>query len=253
MPTHRNSLSIKRRLWSPWKGTLAMAVARMSKAPLTIALCVLASGCTVTTTGTVVAAPTLGHAPQPVSTAALSTLLLSTADAGSIMGAPVSLVSTSQGMYENKPLDDGCLVWAEAQRHTYAGSGWTAVRDEELRDRPDDSDHIVYQAVVAFPDAASASALFAAQKVEWARCDDRRVDLHDPSDPNAHYWSLNTATDEDGVLTITRSEEDLPGWSCQHAMTSKNNVVVDVAACAMNVDDRGAKLARRIAEKIDDQ
>lgn len=55
-----------------------MAVARMSKTPLGIALCVLAAGCTVTTTGTVVAAPTLGHAPQPVSTAALSTLLLST-------------------------------------------------------------------------------------------------------------------------------------------------------------------------------
>lgn len=98
---------------------------------------------------------------------------------------------------------------AEAQRHTYQDSGWTAVRVQELRDRRDGTaDHIVYQSVVAFPDAARAHEFFSGQETEWKRCDDRRVDLqHDPGDPAAHYWSLNTATDDDGgVLTITRSE-----------------------------------------------
>lgn len=228
-----------------------MAV-RSDRAWAVAVLCVLTAGCTVTTNGAVVAAPTLGHAPRPVTAAALSGLLLSTREAGSVMGATLSLASSSQGMFENEPLDDGCLVWADAQRHTYEGSGWTAVRVQELRDRPDDSDHIVYQSVVAFPDAASARELVASQKDEWTRCDDRRVDLHDPGDPDAHYWSLNTATEQDGVLTITRSEEDLPGWACQHAMTTKNNVVVDLSACAMDVDDRGAELARRIADQIND-
>ena len=216
-------------------------------------LCVLTAGCTVSTNGTVVAAPTLGHAPPPIRAAALSSLLLSSREAGSIMGASLSVASSSQGLYENEPLDDGCLVWAEAQRHTYDGTGWTAVRVEELRDRPDDSDHVVYQSVVAFPDAASSHEFFADQVTDWAKCDDRRVDLHDPGDPNAHYWSLNTATEEHGVLTITRTEEENPRWSCQRAMTTKNNVVVDLSACAMDVDDRGAELARRIADKIDDR
>ena len=36
-------------------------------------------------------------------------------------------------------------------------------------------------------------------------------------------------------------------------MTTKNNVVVDLSACAMDVDDRGAELAQRIADKIYDQ
>ncbi|PJE03530.1 MAG: hypothetical protein CK429_32500 [Mycobacterium sp.] len=41
---------------------------------------------------------------------------------------------------------------AEAQRHTYQDSGWTAVRVQELRDRRDGTaNHIVYQSVVAFP------------------------------------------------------------------------------------------------------
>ncbi len=225
---------------------------RMSTACCAAMLSVLTAGCTVSTDGTVVAAPTMGHAPRPISTAALSQLLLSSREVGAVMGASLSVTSSSHGLYENEPLDDGCLVWAEAQRHTYEGSGWTAVRVEELRDSPDNADHIVYQSVVSFPDAASAQELFTAQKAEWARCDDRRVALNDPGQP-AHYWSLNTATDDQGVLTITRSEQDLPGWSCQRAMTVQNNVVVDLSACAMNIDDRGAELARRIAHKIDDQ
>ncbi|PJE03529.1 MAG: hypothetical protein CK429_32495 [Mycobacterium sp.] len=58
------------------------------------------------------------------------------------------------------------------------------------------------------------------------------MDLHDPGDPAAHYWSLNTATaDGGGVLTITRSEVRgrphrlvVPA----RAMTAKNNVIVDL-------------------------
>lgn len=52
------------------------------------------------------------------------------------------------------------------------------------------------------------------------------------------------------MLTITRSQEDNPGWSCQRAMTVTNNVVVDLAACAMDVNDRGVELALLIVDKI---
>jgi len=224
----------------------------VSRSCCAVVACVLTAGCTVSTNGTVVAAPTLGQAPRPVPTAALSSVLLSSREAGSVMGASLSVASSRQGLYENRPLDDGCLVWGQAQRHTYEGSGWTAVRVEELRDRPGDADHIVYQAAVAFPDAASAHDFFAGQESVWSGCDDRRVDLRDPGDPDAHYWSLNTATEQQGVLTITRSQEDNPGWSCQRAMTVTNNVVVDLAACAMDVDDRGVELALLIVDKIDE-
>ena len=223
---------------------------RFGPAYFAMVACVLTAGCTVSTNGTVVAAPTLGQAPRPVPTAALSSVLLSPREASSVVGASLSVASSRQGLYENRPLDDGCLVWGQAQRHTYEGSGWTAVRVEELRDRPDNADHIIYQAAVAFPDAASAQELFAGQEAAWSRCDDRRVDLRDPGDPDAHYWSLNTATEQHGVLTITRSQEDTPGWSCQRVMTVTNNVVVDLAACAMDVNDRGVELALLIVDKI---
>ncbi|OBF55452.1 hypothetical protein A5756_12210 [Mycobacterium sp. 852002-53434_SCH5985345] len=216
-----------------------------------LVLSALTAGCTVTTDGRVVAAPTLGHAPQPLPTGALSGLLLDTGDVGSIMDAHMEVVASADTMYTNRPLEDGCLVWAEAQDYSYQGSGWTAVRVQELKDHRDRADHIAYQAVVAFPGAMAAHDFYASQVTGWANCDNRRVDLHDPSDPNPHYWSLTKASVEDGVLAITRvQEEGGEGWACQRALTTANNVVVDVSACADHIGDRGAQIAKRIAKKI---
>lgn len=232
----------------------AMTAGGLRRISVALALCVLTAGCTVTTGGHVVAAPTLGRAPEPLPAHALEDLLLDTSDIGTIMGARVDVIESGDSMYRNQPLDDGCLVWAEAQQYSYQGSGWTAVRVQQLRDRRDDADHIVYQAVVAFPDAMAASEFYESQVSEWGQCDDQRVDLHDAGDPNAHYWTLSEAADENGILTITREqEESTRGWSCQRALTAENNVVADVSACAYDVDDRGAQIAEQIANKIAEQ
>ena len=219
----------------------------MSRATAWPALAVLAvsaltAGCTVTTDGTVIAAPTLGHAPQPLPAGGLSGLLLSPAEIGSIMASRMEVVDSSDTMYTNRPLDDGCLVWAEAQDHSYQGSGWSAVRVQQLNDHRDRADHIAYQAVVSFPSGLAAHDFYASQVSGWAQCDNRRVDLHDAGD-SAHYWMLSKARVEDSVLTITRvQEEGDPNWACQRALTAANNVVVDVSACADNVEDRGVQI-----------
>ncbi|GAT00201.1 sensor domain-containing protein [Mycolicibacterium fortuitum] len=219
-----------------------------------LVLCAATAGCAVTTNGTVVAASTLGQAPPPLRSGALSGLLLSAGEVGSIMGARMSVVEPSDAMYTNEPLADGCLVWAGAERYNYQGSGWISVRDQRLVDRPDDADHIAYQAVVAFPDGLTAHDFYDSQVTGWAKCDDRRVDLHDAGDPNAHYWSLTEATDNDRILTITRAEEESTrGWSCQRALTAENNIVVDVRACMHHVNDQGSQIAWQIAEKVEQQ
>lgn len=216
-----------------------------------LALSALTAGCTETVDGTVVAAPTMGHAPQPLPTSALSGLLLSPTEIGSIMSARMEVVDSGDTMYTNRPLADGCLVWAEAQDYSYQGSGWTGVRVQQLKDRRENADHIAYQAVVAFPAGLAAHDFYASQVTAWANCDDRRIDLHDPGDPVAHYWTLSKARVEDGVLTITRVQEEGGGsWACQRALTASNNVVVDISACAENVGDRGVQIANQIAKKI---
>jgi hypothetical protein len=219
-----------------------------------LTLSALTVACTVTTDGTVVAAPTLGHAPQPLRPSALTGLLLEPGDIDSIMNTSgLKVVDSDDAMYTNRPLEDGCLVWAEAQEHVYAGSGWTAVRLQKLSDDPDHPDHLAYQAVVSYPHALDAHDFYAGQVTSWAGCDNRRVDLHDADDPNSHYWSLSKASDHDGILTIVRVEEGGGGWACQRAFTAANNIVIDVSACADNVGDRGTQIATRIAKKVSEK
>ncbi len=108
--------------------------------------------------------------------------------------------------------------------------------------------------MVAFLDGVTAHDFYDSQVTGWAKCDDRRVDLHDAGDPNAHYWSLTEATDNDRILTITRAEEESTrGWSCQRAPTAENNIVVDVSACMHHVNDQGSQIAWQIAEKVEQQ
>lgn len=214
------------------------------------AVSALTTGCTVTTGGTVVAAATLGHAPQPVPASALSGLMLTPTEMGAIMASHMEVVDSGDAMYTNRPLADGCLVWAEAQDYSYQGSGWSAVRVQQLKDHRDRADHVAYQAVVTFPSGLAAHNFYTSQVSGWARCDNRRVDLHDEGD-RAHYWMLSKARVEDDVLTITRAQEDGDtNWACQRALTSTHNVVIDVSACADNVGDRGTQIAKRIAAKI---
>lgn len=224
--------------------------AKSWQALLLIAWSAVVTGCTVTTVGRGVAAPTLGHAPRPLPASALSGLLLDNRDFDAIMGARLEVVDSRKTMYTNAPLDDGCLVWAEAQDYNYQGSGWTAMREEVLKDRRDNADHIAYQAVIAFPEALGANNFYAGQVTSWSRCDNRRVDLHDPGDTGPHYWELSKATARDGVLTITRTQENGRGWACQRALTAANNIVIDVSACADDVGQRGAEIAQKIAGHV---
>lgn len=224
--------------------TLSVGIALM--------VCTLTTGCTATISGDVTAAPTLGRAPEPLSGSALAGLLLSAADVSSIMGTGMRVVENSDSLYANEPLPGGCLVWAEAQQANYKGSGWNAVHVQHLSDRTDNPDNIVYQAAVTFPDGQRSHDFYNGQATEWARCDDRRVDLHDPWDPHPHYWALSKAKNVDGVLTITRTEEDDPRWACQRALTVANNVVVDVSTCDYSdPNDPAIQIAKRIAENIE--
>lgn len=219
----------------------------------TLTLAVVMTGCAVTTHGTALPAPDLGHAPQPLTPAALTGLLLDPSEIGSIMDARLELADSADTMYTNRPEGDGCLIWAEAQDYTYRGSGWSAVRIQRLQDRSDNPDHLAYQAVVSFPDALSAHDFFASQVRGWATCDNRRVNLQDPGDTDDHYFTLNKASDDNGVLTVSRVQEGGRGWSCQHALTATNNVVIDVSGCAFDVGDRGARIAKAIAAKVPEQ
>lgn len=222
-----------------------------------VAVCALATGCTVTTGGTVVAAPTLGHVPAPLAVGALEGLLLDDHALDTIMDATgLTVIHSGNDMYTNHTPDDECLAaWVNVHQDVYSGSGWSGMRRQDLRESADAYEHIVFQSVVSFPDALTAHDEYAKQVASWARCDNKRLNernLNDQDDPD-NFWTLSASKEQDGVLTMVRVAEGGDGWSCQRALTTANNVVVDVDACADNISDQGAQIAKQIAQKVIDK
>ena len=52
------------------------------------------------------------------------------------------------------------------------------------------------------------------------------------------------------MLTSVSDREGARGYRCQHGLTSRNNVVIDVEACGWDVTQQGATIAERIGEQI---
>lgn len=229
----------------------------MRRLAVVVALCALTTGCTVTTGGKVVPAPTLGHVPPLVSSTALDGLLLDPGVLDTIMGASgLTVVNSSDKMYANHTPTDECLVtWVNVHEDVYAGSGWTGLSKETVQESATDYEHIVYQSVVSFPEALDAHDQYVSQVAGWAKCDNKQINERNTDDPEDrdNYWKVGESQEKDGVLTITRSPVGGDGWSCQRALTSANNVVVDIDVCADNVSDQAAQVAKKIAEKINEK
>jgi hypothetical protein len=221
-----------------------------------IAAVALLPGCTVSTAGMAAPAANLGHDPAPVSVAALDGLLLPQEQLDSLLDA-----SGLVGRYFESKMSDGqtaandCAVaWRTAWGPVYQGSGWIAVRDQYLDN--DDGDRVankVFQAAVVFPFRVDAEAFYRKQVNAWHSCDGRRIEeryLDDPPSADA-VFKLGAATEQDGMLTMPKTQEDkYSGWVCERALTIRNNVAIDVEACASHRSDEGEMVANAIAAKV---
>lgn len=45
-------------------------------------------------------------------------------------------------------------------------------------------------------------------------------------------WTVGAVTDDNGTLSTSQVQEGGDGWTCQRALTVRNNVAVDIVACA---------------------
>lgn len=66
-----------------------------------------------------------------------------------------------------------------------------------------------------------------------------------------NFWNMAKANEHDGTLTIMRVKDpDADGWPCQRALTTRNNVAIDVTAWAGHASDQGDKIATALAAKV---
>jgi hypothetical protein len=63
-------------------------------------------------------------------------------------------------------------------------------------------------------------------------------------------WTVGPIANTNGTLSTTRTLEGGNGWACQRALTVRNNVAIDVAACSANPADAAVNIADQIAAKV---
>ena len=212
-------------------------------------ICVVALSLTVAN-----CAGTQRQPPQPVTAAALDTMLLSADEISAVMGTTVTPHPRSSEMNDHREMlqNRNCLsIWQTDEAVIYDNSGWTAVRRQLLRAPDIDqwTDRVV-QSVVSFPSAAAARAFLAASSDRWSKCTNHRLNIT-VNDQRQPSWMSGELTKTDTSLTIpvTRGSGD-QAESCQRTLAVDNNVVIDVEACSAHGTGQAGAIVRTIESKV---
>ncbi len=204
----------------------------------------LLAGCQSTVSGTAVRAQ--GSAPRDVSRldeSDLDHVLLSIGELNDIVGSTrMEVTSELDEMSDHSAdvSDPDCLgaIYA-VEEPVYAGSGWTAFRDQVVREPDDDNDHWVEQAAVLYPSAAKAQKMFGDSAQIWEDCENQSIEVRDGS----FIWDIGQAFVDDDLVTQISIQDDSGGWECQHAMGVVSNVIVETWACGYGIGDEAATIA----------
>jgi hypothetical protein len=205
-----------------------------------------------------VASPTTSATPAPagaIEPAALKGLLASVPEINQLVGnATMTPNATFDAPYKEATVDPFTCIGAvqPGADATYNGSGYTGFAGQLLTDAPQENK--VLQYIVSFPSDAEAKAFVDKQVAGWEACKFTDITLSTGSGQAVSNATVGVTANTDGTPSVLIfPPSGGPGRQCQHAMTPRKNVVVDVRACAPSVGSMGWTLARDIGEKITGQ
>ncbi|MGH3971286.1 MAG: sensor domain-containing protein, partial [Mycobacterium sp.] len=187
----------------------------------------------------------------PLTAAALDGLLLTPDQANSAMGVTgltVDKTATTMDDDTDNVSDQACLAMNNAADATvYAGSGFSAMREQELLAGP--PPHLVEQAVVLFSSAHDADAFFTASSRSWPACANRQYT--DTSGGQPLQIMVGPVSNTNGTLsaTLNASFDGTPIIG-ERVLTVANNVVIDIATANASAPGAALKIARQIADKV---
>ncbi|MFC5336860.1 sensor domain-containing protein [Mycobacterium branderi] len=201
--------------------------------------------------------PRGGPPPVPttqntVAPAALDGALLRPDAVNPIVGAD-NLVATSLAA----PNKDETFTPAEctgavlpAQSATYDGSAKTAISAQVLHEPDQPWQHWVIEAVASFPGSTDAEDFQDSQTSAWTNCEGKTV-TSDKSDSMASRSVIGSTNTDHGMPGLSYTNPDRPGWTCQRAMTTAANAVIDVSVCGTSVPaDSAAQVAGKVAANM---
>jgi outer membrane murein-binding lipoprotein Lpp len=219
---------------------------RASAVGVVIAASVLLSGCVSTVSGTAKRAQNAGPVDvAPLNEAKLDQVLLSIGELNGILGSTqMKVTSELQDMtdHSGEVSDPDCLgsIYG-AEEPVYAGSGWTAMRDQVAREPGENNEHWVEQTAVLYPSAQKAQKFFDASKSSWDKCGGYSISVNDGD--QTYLWEIDKVSTKDTVISQMTTQEDAEGWACQHALSVVSNVTVEAWACGYSIKDEATTMA----------
>ena len=210
-----------------------------------IAASALLTGCVSTVSGTATRGQNAGPSDvPPLEESQLDDVVLSIGEINAIMGSSTMEVTSELDEMTDHSADvsdPGCLgAIYGAEEPVYAGSGFTALRDQIAREEGDDNEHWVEQTVVLYPSADKAQAFFEKSKANWEECSNYTVSVDDGG--TAYDWKIDEVKAEDTMITQVTTQKDAAGWACQHALSPVSNITVEVWACSYSPGDEAATI-----------
>jgi serine/threonine protein kinase len=208
------------------------------------------------------AAPTTSTTPPvpvaPLTPKAVDALLPTPEQVAQIMGASqlavfkaVDTVIDETAVIAQK----NCVgAFAPAQVNVYADTGWTAMRAQAVHEPGDVPIAFeIFQAVVEFPTGAAAQKVLADQTAQWAACSGTDFTLTYPN-LAPQSWKFGPLTKTATVISMKQVPNDPNNkpatGGCQRALAVRNNVVADVWACRLGLNNQAVDLANAILARL---
>jgi hypothetical protein len=146
-------------------------------------------------------------------------------------------------------------AWFPAYKEAYL-AGYTGVARKTIGEEPSSGQNKgVIEAVLAYPDAAAATAARDQIVALWRDC--QNIRFTETLGANERDWMTGIVGNNDGVDTLLVWSQSFQGQpptdtspNCQRGLTVARNVVVDVLACGPGSTFHGLDAAREIAQKI---
>ncbi len=194
-------------------------------------------------------------APVPVT--ALAALLPGRGDfAAAAATGPNAQFNRSERLYMDHIVDQDCVgAVGIGNDDFFQGSGWTAARTESLVPTGDNTDRerAAWLVVVSYPDAAGASAMYGKTVAAGHSCGGRTINLRDRSDPADYdrFSKIGQPIEDNGTMTVSRTDEGSEGWGCQMGSTIRNNILVSASICGDGISPEDVRsLVGSVAAKV---
>ncbi|MHC9293859.1 sensor domain-containing protein [Mycobacterium sp. LTG2003] len=213
----------------------------------------LLSGCVTTVTGSAMRDPDAPPFETTLTESDLDEVLVPVEELNDIVGSfdlEVTLELDELNDNSEAVSDPECLAAAfGAQELVYGDTGWTALRDQIVREPGDDNPHWIEQAVVLYPSSQEARDFFDTSQATWDNCVGSIVTYNQDDQPLE--WAVSEVTAEETTISQMSTPEGAPSGGCHHALSVASNVVVEAWACGDDIVDQASEIAGQIVANIE--